>query len=125
MASLPFPDGDRRWILVVAVEAFADRGGRDTVPAEGSDRTLTEQQIRSEIGEILDRLQSLPAEAFAERSRLRDRQAELGRTLRMIEIPGSEGITQRWAKQAGSKATEDLGHPEIVSPIESGGGGGQ
>ena len=92
--------------------------------AEGSDLTLTERQIRSAIGEILDQLQSLPAEAFAERSRLRDRQAELGRTLRTIEIPGSEGIAQRWADQAGSKATEDLGHPEIVSPIESGGGGG-
>ena len=94
------------------------------MPTEGSDPDLTERQIRSQIGEILDQLQNLPAEAFAERSRLRDRQAELGRTLRMIEIPGSEGITQRWAEQAGSKATEDLGHPEIVSPIESGGGGG-
>jgi hypothetical protein len=94
------------------------------MPAEGSDPTLTERQIRSEIGEILDQLQSLPAEAFPERSRLRDRQAELGRALRMIEIPGSEGISQRWGGQAGTKAPEDLGHPEIVSPIESGGGGG-
>jgi len=95
------------------------------VPAEGSDPALTEGQIRSEIGEILDQLQRLPSGAFAERSKLRDRQAELGRALRRIEIPGSAGISQRWAGQAGSKATEDLGHPEIVSPIESGGGGGQ
>ena len=93
--------------------------------AEGSDPTPTERRIRSGIRDILDQLQSLPAEAFADRSRLRDRQAELGRTLRMIEIPGSEGITQSWAKQAGSKATEDLRHPETVSPIESGSGGGQ
>jgi len=85
---------------------------------------MIEQQIRTEIGQTLDRLQSLPSDAFAERSRLRDRQAELGRMLREIEIPGSEDITQRWAEQAGGKAKEDPGHPEIVSPIESGGGGG-
>ena len=94
------------------------------MPDEGSDPTLTERQIRAEIGETLDQLQSLPSDAFAERSRLRDRQAELGRMLREIEIPGSEDITQRWAEQAGGKAKEDPGHPEIVSPIESGGGGG-
>ena len=85
---------------------------------------MSERQIRAEMGATLDQLQSLPADAFAERSRLRDRQAELGRMLRRIEIPGSKDISRRWAGQAGSKATEDLGHPEIVSPIESSGGGG-
>ena len=90
----------------------------------GSEHNMTEQQIRAEVGETLDRLQSLPTDAFAERSRLRDRQTELGRMLRAIEIPGSRDITERWSQQASGKATEDLGHPEIVSPIESGGGGG-
>jgi hypothetical protein len=85
---------------------------------------MTEQRIRTGIGQTLDQLQSLPSDAFAERSRLRDRQAQLGRMLREIEIPGSEDITQRWAEQAGGKAKEDLGHPEIVTPIEGGGGGG-
>jgi len=94
------------------------------VPDDRSGPAMIEQQIRTEIGQTLDRLQSLPSDAFAERSRLRDRQAELGRMLREIEIPGSEDITQRWAEQAGGKAKEDPGHPEIVSPIESGGGGG-
>ena len=94
------------------------------MPDDRSGPAMIEQQIRTEIGQTLDRLQSLPSDAFAERSRLRDRQAELGRMLREIEIPGSEDITQRWAEQAGGKAKEDPGHPEIVSPIESGGGGG-
>jgi hypothetical protein len=85
---------------------------------------MSERQIRTEMGAVLDQLQSLPADAFAERSRLRDRQGELGRLLREIELPGSEDITRRWAEQAGGTAKEDLGHPEIVSPIESGGGGG-
>ena len=103
---------------------FADAGGRDTVPDAEPSPALTEWQIRAEIGKTLDQLQSLPSDAFAARSRLRDRQVELGATLREIEIPGSEDITQRWAEQAGGKAKEDPGHPEIVSPIESGGGGG-
>ena len=94
------------------------------MPEEEPNPAMTEQQIRAEIGETLDQLQSLPSDTFAERSRLRDRQAELGRMLREIEIPGSEDITQRWAEQAGGKGREDLGQPEIVSPIESGGGGG-
>lgn len=94
------------------------------MPDEEPSPAMTERQIRAEIGETLDQLQSLPSDAFAERSRLRDRQAELGRMLRGIEIPGSEDMTQRWAEQAGGKTKEDLGHPEVVSPIESGGGGG-
>jgi len=94
------------------------------VPDDEPSPTMIERQIRAEIGKTLDQLQSLPSDAFTERSRLRDRQAELGRMLREIEIPGSEDITQRWAEQAGGKAKEDLGQPEIVSPIESGGGGG-
>jgi hypothetical protein len=85
---------------------------------------MSEQQIRTEMGAVLDELQRLPPDAFGERSRLRDRRAELGRMLREIEVPGSEDIAQRWAEQAGGKAKEDLGHPEIVSPAESGGGGG-
>lgn len=90
----------------------------------GTEHDTTEQQIRAEIGATLDQLQSLPADALTERSKLRDRQAELGRMLRAIEIPGSRDISERWSQQAGGKATEDLGHPDIVSPIESGGGGG-
>jgi len=94
------------------------------VPDDRAGPALTERQIRAEIGKTLDQLQRLPSDAFAARSRLRDRQAELGAMLREIEIPGSEDTTQRWAEQAGGKAKEHPGHPEIVSPIESGGGGG-
>jgi hypothetical protein len=78
---------------------------------------MTEKMIRSELGAILDELGRLPADAFADRSRLQARQADLRRLLREIEIPGAEDITKRWAGQAGSKAPEDLGHPEIVSPL--------
>lgn len=93
------------------------------MPAERSDPPQSERQMRSEIGAILDQLQSLPSDAFAERSRLRHRKDELVRVLRRIEIPGSEAISRRWAGQAGTKVTEDLGHPEIVSPTESGSSG--
>ncbi|MGB5381630.1 MAG: hypothetical protein WBO25_11615, partial [Acidimicrobiia bacterium] len=108
---------------MVSKRQFAYGEGPGYVTREEPDPAMTERRIRAEIGETLDQLQSLPSDAFAERSRLRDRQADLGRMLREFEIPGSEDIGRRWAEQAGAKAKEDLGHPEIVSPIESGGGG--
>lgn len=93
------------------------------MPTERSDPPQSEREMRSEIGAILDQLQSLPSDAFAERSRLQDRKAELVQALRRIEIPGSEAISRRWAEQAGTEVTENLGHPEIISPTESGSSG--
>ncbi|MDH3260946.1 MAG: hypothetical protein OEM84_08250 [Acidimicrobiia bacterium] len=88
---------------------------------EKPDEVMTEQQIRAELGEILDRIQILPSDAFAERSRLRDRQDELGRRLREIEIPGSDEIEKRWSEAAAKGALEEP-KEMIVSPMESGGG---
>ena len=67
---------------------------------ESSDQAMNEQQIRTELGETLNQLQALPADAFAQRSRLRDRQTELGRLLRQIEIPGAGDIKDRWSELA-------------------------
>ena len=86
-------------------------------------QVMTEQQIRAELGEILDQLQSLPSDAFSERSKLRDRQNELGRRLQEIEIPGSDEIEKRWSEAAAKGALEEPTEM-IASPMESGSGGG-
>jgi hypothetical protein len=88
-----------------------------------ADQVLTEQKIRAELGEILDQLQSLPSDAFPERAKLRNRQDELGRLLQEIEIPGSDEIEKRWSEAAAKGALEEPTEM-IVSPMESGGGGG-
>ena len=84
---------------------------------------MDEHEIRAELGVILDRLASLPNDAFAERAALRGRQEDLRRALAAVDIPGAEAIRQRWSEQAGSKPPIDTGEPVIVSPIESGGMG--
>ena len=90
----------------------------DSMLDEPSEQALTEQQIRVELGNTLDLLEALPADAFAQRSKLRDRQAELGRMLREIDIPGAEDIKKRWSETAGSKSPEDKGKPIIISPMD-------
>lgn len=85
---------------------------------------MDDDAIRSEMGEILDRLAALPADAFAERALLHARKEQLRSALAQVDIPGAEEITARWREQAGSKPPIDEGTPVIVSPIESGGGGG-
>ncbi len=82
---------------------------------------LSAQEIRDEIGEILDSLNALPVGAFAERAALVDRQHTLRKTLQEIDIPGSKEIMIEWSARAGSKPPEDKGQPVIVSPTESGG----
>jgi hypothetical protein len=86
-------------------------------------KAMTESEIRAELGEILDQLHRLPADAFADKMRLGDRQAELGRLLREIEIPGAEAIKKRWSEAAASQVNAEEPTEMIVSPIESGGGG--
>jgi hypothetical protein len=81
---------------------------------------MTEQQIRVELGNVLDQLAHLSSDAIAERSRLRRRQAELGDMLRAIDVEGADEIKDRWSRLAGSK-TADETKPVIVSPNESGG----
>lgn len=85
---------------------------------------MTESEIRTELGEILDQLQRLPADAFADKTRLRDRQGELSGLLGEIEIPGAEAIRKRWSEAAARKANAEEPTEMIVSPIESGGAGG-
>jgi hypothetical protein len=81
---------------------------------------MTEQQIRAELGNVLDQLAHLPSDAIADRARLRERQAELGDMLRAIDVDGVDEIKDRWSRLAGSK-TADETKPVIVSPNESGG----
>ena len=90
----------------------------DWISEEPSAQALTEQQFRVELGKTLDLLEALPADAFAERSKLRDRQAELGRMLREIDIPGAEDIKNLWSEAPGSKSPEDKGKPVIISPMD-------
>ena len=73
---------------------------------------MDEASIRIEMGQNLDRMA------------LHDRQEELRRALAEIDIPGADEITERWREQAGTKPPIDEGRPVIVSPGESGGGGG-
>ena len=84
---------------------------------------MGENELRAELGEILDQLNSLPSDAFPERSQLRDRQDELGRLLKEIEIPGAEAIEKRWSEAAAKGALEEPTEM-IISPMESGSGGG-
>jgi len=86
---------------------------------------MTETEIRAELVSVLDQLNSLPADAFAERVELRRRQDELRGAL--AEAHGDE-LTQmkgEWNSQAGAKLPPDEGTPvgKIVSPNEGGGSG--
>ncbi len=85
---------------------------------------MTEEEIRAELGDILDELQRLPADAFTPKVRLRDRQAELQRLLAEIEIPGAEETKKRWSEAAADKRFAEEPTEMIVSPMESGSGGG-
>ena len=83
---------------------------------------MDEHTIRREMGEILDQLAALPADSFAERAKLHERQEQLRRALAEIDISGAAEISQRWSEQAGSKAPIDENRPVIVTPGEGGGG---
>ena len=85
--------------------------------------SLCEKEIRAELGEIMDRLRTLPSDAFTEKAKLRKRQDELTQLLREIEIPGAEDLKKDWAEAAAAKRFAEEPVEMIVSPIESGGGG--
>lgn len=80
-----------------------------------------EAEIRAELMEVVDRLRILPAEAFAERTALRDRQAQLRNLLAQFEDPRDKEIRDRWAEIAARKRG-DLDPVVIPSPAEGGGG---
>jgi hypothetical protein len=88
------------------------------------DESLCEKELRAELGEIFDQLRTLPSDAFAEKVKLRKRQDELTRLLREIDIPGAEELKKDWAEAAAAKRFAEESVEMIVSPIESGGGGG-
>jgi len=78
------------------------------MPHEEPDQSMTEQQIRAELGEVLDERLRLPPDAsYAERFRLKVRETELARMLREIEIPGAEEIKKRWSETASKQAEDD------------------
>ena len=96
------------------------------MPREEPDRSMTEQEIREELGEVLDARRRLPSDAsFAERIKLKDRETELASMLREIEIPGAEEIKERWSemasKQAEQQGEDDQDFVETHLPDSSGG----
>jgi hypothetical protein len=85
--------------------------------------SLCEKELRAELGEVFDQLRTLPADAFAEKAKLRKRREELTRLLREIEIPGAEEIQGRWTQAAADKTDGEEPPEMIVSPTESGSAG--
>jgi hypothetical protein len=86
--------------------------------------SLCEKELRAELGEILDQLRALPSDALAEKVKLRKRQDELTWLLREIDIPGAEELKKDWAEASAAKRFAEEPTEMIVSPIESGSGGG-
>lgn len=78
--------------------------------------SLCEKELRAELGEIFDQLRTLPSDAFAERSKLRERQDELTRLLREIDIPGAEEIQERWTQAAVDKTDGEEPEEMVISP---------
>jgi hypothetical protein len=91
---------------------------------DDSTESLCEKELRAELGETFDQLRTLPPDAFPEKAKLRKRQDELTQLLREIEIPGAEDMKKDWAEAAAAKRFAEEPVEMIVSPIESGGGGG-
>ncbi len=63
---------------------------------------LTEQQLRSEIVELDDRIRALPDDAFAEKYRLQRKADELRRALPEVSEQ-DEAMLESWAERAGGK----------------------
>ncbi len=96
------------------------------MPHAEPDQSMTEQQIRAELGEVIDARRRLPPDAsFAERFKLKDRETELASMLREIEIPGADEIKERWSemesKQAEQQGEDDKAFVETHLPDSSGG----
>ena len=79
-------------------------------------------EVTTRIGEVLDELQSLPPDAFAERSALRGELDRLGVELAGFNTEEAEAIKKRWAEQAGAKGPEDDGVPFVYEPTDNWGG---
>lgn len=83
----------------------------------------TEPAIRSELGSILDQLESLPHDDFERRAALLARQEQLRKWLRELPIEHSDEISAQWSERAASKPGDDT-KPVIISPGEGGQAGG-
>ncbi len=82
-----------------------------------------EQAIRSEIALILDRLNDIPADAFAARAALRARKDELSGELSALDGANATEIRRRWSQRAGTKPDPQY-HVEQVIPSPGEGGSG-
>lgn len=80
---------------------------------------MTQQQILEEIGGILDRLNTLPRDDFAQRTALRRRHEELRALLDAWKSEGAKEMKAQWDERSAGKP-KDNPHPIIVSPIDSG-----
>jgi hypothetical protein len=81
---------------------------------------MTQEQILEEIGGILDRLNTLPPDDFAQRTALRRRHDELRALLDTWRSEGAKETKAQWDERSAGKP-KDNPHPIIVSPIDSGG----
>lgn len=76
---------------------------------------MNEQEILAEMGSVMDRIAALPADAFAERHPLIERQAELRTLLATAQVEAGRNATEAWAEQAGSKKQE--GDKPFIVPV--------
>jgi hypothetical protein len=84
---------------------------------------MEEHEILAELGEIMDSLPRVPQEAFAERSALLGRQAELRSLLAEAQEAAGRDASM-WAEQAARKKSDDpKPYIEIHLPDSSASGG--
>jgi hypothetical protein len=85
---------------------------------------MTETEIRTELVQVLDQLNALPRDAFAERAELRKKQDNLREALARAHGDDLAEMKDEWNSQAGAKLPPHKGNPagKIVSPNEGGSG---
>lgn len=81
---------------------------------------MSSERMRADLVEILDRLSSLPDDAFAERSALRDERVRLRQQLADLHRDDLAAAKAEWEVQASRKQPEDEGDVSgtIPSPID-------
>ena len=68
---------------------------------------MDERELLAELGAVMDRLAALPADAFAERYPLVERQGELRNMLVAAQEEAGRDAAEAWAGQAAHKKPED------------------
>lgn len=82
------------------------------------------QQLRTELGQVIDQLGSLPGDAFAERVALHARREELSEQLAELADADSDEIKARWNERAGTKPDPQYHVEQVIHSPGGGEGGG-